>query len=101
MSDAAQPPPEIAEKKSRGLGSYVLWAFFVVMMYVLSIGPVEALIYSRRIDRRISMVYIPLDWAYGKTFLHKPLGIYLHLWCPRVWDSRGEPIRRNRNGTPV
>jgi hypothetical protein len=33
MSEIAQPAPETAEKKSRGLGSYVLWAFVAVMVY--------------------------------------------------------------------
>jgi len=85
--------PESAAKKSPGLGSYVLWGFVVVLVYVLSIGPVEALIFKGRLYPRISVIYIPLEWAYSKTPLRKPLGIYLHVWCPNVWDKNGNPIR--------
>jgi hypothetical protein len=32
MPSTAQPAAETAEKKSHGLGSYVLWAFVAVML---------------------------------------------------------------------
>jgi hypothetical protein len=88
--------PETDEKKSRGLGSYVLWAFVAVMVYVLSIGPVVYLGWKGKLNntpgmnRLLGHFYGPLFYAYDHTPLHKPLGLYLHLWVPRQWDEKGE-----------
>jgi hypothetical protein len=104
MADAAQPTAD--EKKSRGLGSYVLWAFVAVMVYVLSSGPVIGF-YGRQNWYRgqfISInpggslswrhIYAPLEAAYNRTLLHRPLGMYWHLWCPDVWNKDGDIIIR-------
>src|SRR5947207_1226423 len=93
MPETAQLTPETDEKKSRGLGSYALWAVVVVMVYVLSSRPMS--MFAARSDREISIItvtYLPLSWAYLDTPLHKPLGLYWHLWSPTRFDRQGEQI---------
>ena len=34
--------------------------------------------------------YAPLYWAYNETPLHKPLGMYMHLWVPIAFKKNGE-----------
>jgi hypothetical protein len=100
MSSAAQPTPETDEKKSRGLGSYLLWAFVAVMVYVLSSGAVlrygpHGLGYyitdgTLLNNPEVTVVYAPLWWLYHNTFFHKPLGVYWHFWRADEFDSQGE-----------
>jgi hypothetical protein len=85
MPESAQPAPDTDEKKSRGLGSYVLWAFVAVMVYVLSSGPVMTLAVRHPTDRRILAPYRPLIWLYWRPAFHKPLQLYWHLWCPKTF----------------
>jgi hypothetical protein len=88
MSETAQPTPEIAEKKSRGLGSYVLWAFVAVMVYVLSSGP-----YMRSPTTMFDKVYQPLWCVYSRWWYSpvlKPLTMYWHLWRPDLFDKDGD-----------
>jgi hypothetical protein len=95
MAEPVQDTPETDEKKSRGLGSYVLWAFVAVMVYFLSAGPVAYVEYRRKLGNTIRWVnivgslYTPWSYAYDSTVLHKPLGLYMHLWVPEVWDKNG------------
>jgi hypothetical protein len=107
MPSTAQPAPETDEKKSRGLGSYVLWAFVAVMVYVLSSGPVmrlcgerttlrrgnyAAVVYTSRGYPPWTRIYTPLDAAYNETVLRRPLGMHWHLWCPGTYDANGEVV---------
>ena len=78
MSGTAKLAPETDEKKSRGLGSYVVWAFVAAMVYVLSSGPAFGLKLFRYVG--ICRFYEPLTWVYWNTALQKPLGLYWHLW---------------------
>jgi hypothetical protein len=102
MSEPADNAPETAANKSRGLGSYVVWGFVVVMVYVLGSGPFWAIMangiwkgsgYSPKVSKALSICeenYHPLLWMYQRTPMRKPLGIYWHLWCPAVFDKNGE-----------
>jgi len=93
VAETVQPAPETDEKKSRALGSYVVWTFVAVMVYVLSSGPVMLLTSKRVVTTRaFNLVYKPVGWAYDRTPFHKPLGLYLDLWCPKVIDKNGGPI---------
>jgi hypothetical protein len=83
MAENPQPTPATAEKKSRGLGSYVVWAFVAVMVYVLSSGPMILNV------GLTSKWYSPLVWAYTDTPLHRPIGLYWHLWWPEMFDRGG------------
>jgi hypothetical protein len=79
MPEITQPAPETDEKKSRGLGSYVLWAFVAVMVYVLSSGPAIVLWQKGAIsDGTVRAAYFPVRCVYSRTVLHKPIGMYWH-----------------------
>ena len=100
VAETVQDTPEIAEKKSRGLGSYVLWVFVALMVYVLSSGPVMHLDRTHRVGLSmqswLDYAYAPCGWAYFTTAFHKPLGMYWHIWNPRLFDKDGDapPIGR-------
>src|SRR5580765_4108960 len=98
MSDTAESAPETDEKKSRGLGRYVLWAFVAVMVYVLSSGPMVMLMDQRQtkkvqksggpikmtlLDNVVEFIYTPIDWLYNTDTFRRPLGKYWHLWTAR------------------
>jgi hypothetical protein len=64
MHDPTDPAPETEAKPSRGLGSYVVWGFVVVMVYVLSMPPARLLVGKRIINRHLFAIYAPVGWAY-------------------------------------
>jgi hypothetical protein len=92
MPDAAQPTAESDEKKSRSLGSYVLWAFVAVMVYFLSAGPVVMITKGagNRTNAVISYIYYPWVVACFHTPLRTPMGLYMHIWVPSIWNKDGE-----------
>ena len=95
MDKPTQPTEPTAEaKRSRGFAGYVVWGFGIVVVYILSMGPAVVLAESRNhkgpICRILSITHGPLVWAYEKAPLHKPLGIYLHLWLPKRFDKNGD-----------
>jgi hypothetical protein len=90
-----EPAETMTEEKRVGRWSgYVVWAAGILVLYVLSIGPVT-LMWRRDFLPPTSTflwnVYSPLRWAYLKTPLHRPIGMYLHLWDPLSCDKKGEP----------
>ena len=91
MPDPNDHTPETEAKKSRGLGSYLLWGFVVVMVYVLSSGPALRYVARRPGPSNLwyyyHIVYGPLQWAYRYTPLSWPLGVYWHLWAPEVGSN--------------
>jgi hypothetical protein len=88
-------PPGITaptERKSRDWPSLILWPFAILLLYVLSAGPV-AMLNSRAVisdNNFVEVFYCPVIWAYMDTPLHKPLGMYLHLWDPGRFDNDGD-----------
>src|ERR1041385_8442679 len=93
MAENAQPTPETEAKKSRGFGSFVVWGVGGVMVYVLGSGPAFRYLWhdpSTPLYEVISYGYSPLRWAQWKTPLHKPLGIYWHIWCPKIYKLEGD-----------
>ena len=71
---------------------FIVWPFVLLLLYVLSVGPVVMMNDRGRISLNNTFVwnfYSPLDWAYEETLFHKPLGIYLHLWSKR-FEKNGE-----------
>jgi hypothetical protein len=94
MDEPTQPAEPTAEaKKSRGLGRCIKWASAVVMLYLLSYGPVARMYDKGMIGktgtRVLKVIYEPIGLAYDTTPLKQPIGMYLHLWCPKHWDSWG------------
>jgi hypothetical protein len=94
MEEPNQPTEPTAEpKRSRGLASYVVWGFGIVVLYLLSMGPVDLMgakgMLGSTAYRILYYVYLPWEWAYLRTPLHKPLGMYMHLWTPEAYDRTG------------
>jgi hypothetical protein len=81
------------EKYSFNWRLFILWPFLIMLLYVLSSGPF-ILLYDRDYIpakfEAVKLIYLPLGWAYQRTSLHKPLGIYLHFWDPDSYDKNGE-----------
>jgi hypothetical protein len=83
----------IEEKHSFNWQAFILWPCLILLLYGLSIGPFARMQYKGSIQDRgrfVSRFYMPLAWAYHKTFLHKPIGRYLHLWNPKYFDKNGD-----------
>jgi hypothetical protein len=92
MSGPSEAPPTApGEKHSFNWRAFVLWPCVVVILYVLSAGPVLKLKDKNLIKgtKKWLVVYEPVIWVYDNTFLHKPLGLYFHLWTDR-FDEHGE-----------
>jgi hypothetical protein len=96
MNGEIQDGPETS---SRGVGwGWVFWPGVLLLLYVLSTGPVWV-VYDKWLFRHpgsplvwrfLGFVYLPVRWAYQVTPLHKPLGVYWHLWVPEWYDSKGD-----------
>lgn len=85
--ETSSAPTEPEDKGSFPWGRPILWLCFLLMVYVLSIGPVAMLddrgYLNSRAGQYLEMIYLPLFWAHDKTFLHKPLDVYVSLWTRR------------------
>ena len=85
--------PPIQEKDGIGWAHFFMWPFIILLIYVLSIGPVLLLDHKGRINRAIGPAlesfYAPVGYAYDETFLKKPLGLYFYLWDPEDFDANG------------
>jgi hypothetical protein len=81
------------EKHSMNWGALILWPVVVLILYILSTGPVAMMEEKGRISHSnefMRVFYMPWTWAYKGTPLHKPLGLYLHLWLPKHFDKKGD-----------
>jgi hypothetical protein len=95
MEKPVETTTPIEEKHSINWG-FVVWPFAVLLMYVLSNGPMMMMMEKEHISvdhRFVKMFYWPCGWAYFQTPLHKPLGMYMHLWVPNAFDKHGNLIR--------
>jgi hypothetical protein len=71
---------------------FIVWPFVILILYVLSYGPVTTLVDKGRIsvpNVPLATFYMPLQWAYERTPFEKPLGMYMHLWSPKYFDKNG------------
>ncbi len=88
------------QNEARGGGRiWIIVPVIFVVLYFLSVGPVMLWVRSRLAvgapPQSLSVivtVYGPMEWLYDHTPLHKPIGIYLHLWIPDKFDSKGNEI---------
>ncbi len=81
------------EKHSINWGALILWPVVILILYILSTGPVAMMEEKGRISRSnefMRVFYMPWTWAYNGTPLHKPLGLYIHLWLPKRFDKNGD-----------
>jgi hypothetical protein len=64
-------------------------------VYALSTGPVALMVHKdlipsdSSVQQAIEVVFWPVEWAAEETPLRKPIGMYLHFWVPKEWDSQG------------
>jgi hypothetical protein len=82
-----------AEQKHSFNWGFIVWPLAVLLLYFLSLGPVLIMTEKSHIlpdNKFVATFYAPLWWAYWKTPLHKPLGMYLHFWAPRWYESNGD-----------
>jgi hypothetical protein len=84
------------EASSRGAGwGWVFCLGAILLLYVLSTGPVVLMLNKRPpaasspVWQVIVIVYAPVDWAYRKTTLQRPIEMYLRLWVPKVYKRKG------------
>ena len=94
MDEPTQPAEAAVEaKRSRGFAGYLVWGFGIVIFYLVSTGPIGLLqakgIIGQSTGRALIPIYTPWKWAYLHTPLHKPLGMYTHLWRPDQFESNG------------
>jgi hypothetical protein len=81
------------EKHSAFLPGLIVWPVVILLLYVLSSGPVMMMAVKGRIDPQnkfFMIFYSPIGWAYNKTSLHKPLGMYMHFWAPQILNKKGD-----------
>ena len=83
------------EKDSHSWTGWIVWPVGILVLYMLSVGPVVMMYenghFSPRLGQIFGKFYAPLFCAYEKTPLHKPIGMYLHLWVPDFLNKSGEP----------
>ncbi len=82
--------------------TWLVWMAVGVWVYLLSSGPVLWLVargYFRPgyplggpVKQVVLVVYKPVTLAYNHTILHKPIGLYHHLWAPTMVDRNGNTI---------
>ena len=79
---------------STGYWSFILLPMLALVLYVLSIGPVMRMradnFFPAGTGGLLSKFYSPVSWAYWETPLHKPLGMYFHMWVPTCCATNGE-----------
>lgn len=90
-----QPVTKMRVKKKHSIdwSALILWPFLILLLYVLSCGPVYMMQDKGRIrwdNEFVWYFYKPLKWSYDNTPLHKPLGMYFRLWVPRGFDKNGD-----------
>jgi hypothetical protein len=92
METPPEPTPPVGTKRSFFWIFFILSPGMILLLYVLSYGPVLMMVGKGRImpnNQFVTKLYQPLIWAYDETPLHKPLGLYLHLWVPQWFDKNG------------
>ncbi len=93
---------EGTESRSWAAATWLIWVAGGLLVYALSSGPVLWLVARGHIrpgyplggavNRLVLVIYQPLASTYHQTLLHKPIGLYYHLWAPSLVDSNGNTI---------
>lgn len=89
------------QDSQNGLGwGWLCWLPVTLLLYILSLGPVLMTLEKAHIttggSRKVILgFYQPLIWTVQKMpQLDKPLGMYMHLWLPEHFDSKGNEVHR-------
>ena len=86
-----------SEGSSRGaVWVWLCWLGGILVLYILSVGPVmlmqekKLLRFGTSEWRVVQVVYWPVELACEEdSFFRKPFFMYLHLWAPGRFDSKG------------
>lgn len=97
MNDEVEEKPQ---PRLRGDGwLWLCWLGVAVTLYVLSLGPVMTMVQNRFISlgspthEALGTFYQPVEWTNRKIpLLEHPIGVYLHLWAPKIFDRKGDRI---------
>ena len=69
------------ENQSHSAATLALVLILVPAMYVLSVGPVVAIVRKLNMgETAMQYVYAPVFWLHDHTVLKEPLEAYSHLW---------------------
>ena len=91
---------ECQERSSKGLlGVCLCWLAVIVMLYVLSLGPVMLMVQNKSFapgSRTFGVLYTfyqPIELTARKIpVVAHSIGMYLHLWVPKMFDRKGNRI---------
>jgi|SRR5580698_330124 hypothetical protein len=101
MGGQTETTTPIEEKHSFNWRAFILWPFLIVLLYVLSFGPVVRMLNKTPFkppNRLAESFYWPVELTYHNTFLHRPLGMYFHLWDPGMYDENGDERKGSIKG---
>jgi glycosyltransferase involved in cell wall biosynthesis len=92
---------ERQKRQTKRLRRRVLRPLAAILIYFLSFGPLRMALTGLQspaakasaLERVQEIVYFPWTLAYTRTWLHQPLGKYMHLWCPQIFDKKGDLFR--------
>src|SRR5262245_57269326 len=97
MAGEKETPRREREARSFPWRGLLLWPFVILLIYLLSLGPVWKFLKRASVPNASSVVgtvlkgiYWPWGWVYLHTPLRKPLGLYMHVWAPDDFDAKGE-----------
>lgn len=74
---------ETQNRASRGIGSFLTWAFILVVAYIVSIGPVariDAKLSNPQLTAVLRIVYAPILYLLADTPFTPVLEWYLDKW---------------------
>jgi hypothetical protein len=81
------------------LGVWLCYLGVAVMLYILSLGPVMMMVQNKSISpgsstfEVLDTFYHPLEWTVNKIPpLEHTIGMYLHLWAPKLFDRKGDRV---------
>jgi hypothetical protein len=89
MDEQTETP---TEAKRLSFWSFIAWPAIVLVVYVLSVGPLVVMdekgLLKGKTGELLGRIYAPLMWIYEETPLHKPLKWYVNLWTGRFEHKR-------------
>ena len=93
MEEKSAATPAEEKRPGSSLGGFLLWPIAALVVYLVCLGPfvmlVDRQMLSGRTENVLETIYAPIEWAYESTPLHKPIGMYLHIWSKR-FDAKGD-----------
>ena len=83
------------EKSSRSYWGFVLWPVAIIVLYVLSVGPVRTAVADKLLPVETLVIYKPLMFVVKRTNLTSTLERYLNVWGTSVLSKDGQTVVLN------